>query len=59
MAEDKRKTTALIPSVGADEGQSLSQIAEQSISDDDSKDNPPEKNLEEMLRQLGGRVSRR
>ena len=52
MAEDKRKTTVQIPSVGADEGQSLSQIAEQSISDDDSKDNPLEKNLEEMLRQL-------
>ena len=47
MTEDKRKTTALIPSVGADEGQSISQIAEQSISDDASEDNPPEKNLEE------------
>ena len=52
MTEDKRKTTVQIPSVGADEGQSISQIAEQSISDDASEDNPLEKNLEEMLRQM-------
>ncbi len=53
MMDDKRtKTTAPFPSVGADGGQPLSQKPTSSISEDSTENNPPEKDLDEMLRQM-------
>ena len=46
------KTTAPVPPVGADGGQPLSQKPTPSITEDDTKNNPLEKDLEEMLRQM-------
>ena len=46
------KTTAPVPPVGADGGQPLSQKPTLSITEDDTENNPPEKDLEEMLRQI-------
>lgn len=48
----KEKTTAPFPSVGADGGQPLSQKPTSSISEDSTENNPPEKDLDEMLRQM-------
>lgn len=48
----KEKTTAPYPPVGPDGGQSLSQVTTQSIAEELDEHNPPEKDLEEMLRQM-------
>ncbi len=50
--DKKMKTTAPVPSVGADGGQPLTQVTEPSITEDCPESNPPERNLEEMLRQM-------
>ncbi len=51
MIENK-KTTALVPSVGADGGQSSQKSTDQSIPEDNSEINPEEENLEDMLRKM-------
>ena len=51
MIENK-KTTALVPSVGADGGQSSQKSTNQSIPEDNSEINPEEENLEDMLRKM-------
>lgn len=48
----KEKTTAPYPSVGPDGGQSLSQVTTQSIAEELDEHKSPEKDLEEMLRQM-------
>ena len=48
----KEKTTAPYPPVGPDEGQSISKTPDQSIAEEFAEHNPPEKDLEEMLRQM-------
>lgn len=52
MQEANEKTTALIPSVGADEGQPPHDSTEQSIADKKPEINPPDENLEEMYRRI-------
>lgn len=52
MDSAKEKTTVLYPPVGPDGGQSLSQVTTQSIAEKTTEHNPPEKDLEEMLRQI-------
>ena len=52
MDDKKMKTTAPVPPVGADGGQPLSQKPTPSITEDNTENNPPEKDLEEMLRQM-------
>lgn len=52
MSLETRKTTAPFTSVGADAGQPLTKISEQSITEEISENNPPEKNYEEKLRML-------
>ena len=46
------KTTALVPSVGADDGQSLRDSTEQSIPHEARESNPPEENIEEMREKI-------
>ena len=48
----KTKTTVPYPSVGADGGQSLSQKPNQSIAEGVTEHKPPERDLEEILRQI-------
>ena len=48
----KEKTTAPYPPVGADGGQSLSQKPNQSIAEGVTEHKPPERDLEEILRQI-------
>lgn len=52
MDDKKMKTTAPVPPVGADGGQPLSQKPTPSITEDFAENNPPEKDLDEMLRQM-------
>nr|WP_330407373.1 hypothetical protein [Enterocloster lavalensis] len=52
MDDKKMKATALVPSVGADGGQPLTQKPTPSITEDCAENNPPEKDLDEMLRQM-------
>lgn len=52
MDDQKMKTTAPVPSVGADGGQPISQKPTPSITEDCTENNPPEKDLEEMLWQM-------
>lgn len=52
MMNDTEKTTALIPSVGADGGQPLHNSTEQSIPDGNAEINPPEEDLEAMYRRM-------
>lgn len=52
MDDEKMKTTAPVPSVGADGGQPLSQKPTLSIAEDNIENNPPEKDLDELLRQM-------
>ena len=52
MDDKKMKTTAPFPPVGADGGQPLSQKPTPSITEDCAENNPPEKDLDEMLRQM-------
>ncbi len=46
------KTTALVPSVGADGGQSSQNSTKQSIADENPEFNPESENLEDMLRKM-------
>ena len=48
----QEKTTAPYPPVGADGGQSLSQKPNQSIAEGVTEHKPPERDLEEILRQI-------
>ena len=48
----KMKTTVPYPSVGADGGQSLSQKPNQSIAEGVTEHKPPERDLEEIMRQI-------
>ena len=48
----KTKTTVPYPSVGADGGQSLSQKPNQSIAEGVTEHKPPERDLEEIMRQI-------
>lgn len=52
MATEKEKPAVPVPSVGADGEQPLSKSAEQSIAEENSEDNPQEKNYEDMLRRM-------
>ena len=52
MTDDKKKMTAQGSSVGADDGQSISQNSKTTIPDPDEKSNSPERDLEEILRQI-------
>lgn len=52
MMNETEKTTALVPSVGADGGQPLHNSTEQSIPDENTEINPPEEDLEEMYRRM-------
>ena len=52
MMNETEKTTALVPSVGADGGQPLHNSTEQSIPDENAEINPPEEDLEEMYRRM-------
>lgn len=52
MQETNEKTTALIPSVGADGGQPLRNSTEQSIPDENAEINPPEEDLQELYRRM-------
>ena len=52
MIDEKKKMTAPDSSVGADDGQSISQNSKTTIPDPDGKNNPPEDDLEEFFWQL-------
>ena len=52
MPETKEKTTALVPSVGADRGQPLHNSTGQSIPDQNAEINPPEEDLQELYRRM-------
>ena len=52
MTNDTEKTTALVPSVGADGGQPLHNSTEQSIPDENAEINPPEEDLQELYRRM-------
>ena len=52
MPERNEKTTAPVPSVGADGMQPLSNLTEQSITDDASEVNETEKSFDEMQRMM-------
>ena len=56
MPEDKKKTTALTTSVGADDGQSLIQDTS-IISNEDNNYNPVERDYEELLREMNRRAA--
>ena len=49
MATKNEKPAVPVPPVGADGGQPLSKNSEQSIAEEISKNNPQEKNYEEMI----------
>ena len=49
---ENEKTTALIPSVGADGGQPLHDSTNQSIPHETCESNPPEENIEEMREKI-------
>ena len=50
MINEKKKMTAQGSSVGADDGQSISQNSKTTIPDPDEKSNSPERDLEELYR---------
>ena len=52
MMNEREKTAALIPSVGADGGQPLHNSTEQSIPGENAEINPPEADLEELYRRM-------
>ena len=52
MAIEKEKPAVPVPPAPTDGEQPLSKSSEQSIAEENSKNNPPEKNLEEMLRMM-------
>ena len=52
MTDEKKKMTAHGSSVGADDGQSISTNSKTTIPDPDEKSNSPERDLEEILRQI-------
>ena len=52
MTDDKKKMTAQGSSVGADDGQSISQNSKTTIPDSDEKSNSPERDLEELYRKM-------
>ncbi len=52
MPETNEKTTALVPSVGADGGQPLHNSTAQSIPDENAEINPPEEDLQELYRRM-------
>ena len=52
MTDDKKKMTAQDSSVGADDGQSISQNSKTTIPDPDEKSNSPERDLEELYRKM-------
>ena len=52
MDRGKEKTTAPYPPVGADGGQPLSKIPEQSITDEQAEHKPQERDFREILRQI-------
>ena len=52
MTDDKKKMTAQGSSVGADDGQSISQNSKFTIPDPDEKSNSPEKDLEELYQKM-------
>ena len=52
MTDDKKKMTAQDSSVGADDGQSISQNFKTTIPDPDEKSNSPERDLEELYRKM-------
>lgn len=52
MMNETEKTTALVPSVGADGGQPSRNSTEQSIPDENTEINPPEEDLRELYRRM-------
>ena len=52
MIDEKKKMTAQGLSVGADDGQSISQNSKTTIPDPDEKSNSPERDLEELYRKM-------
>ena len=50
--ENKKEMTAFGSSVGADDGQSISQNSKTTIPDPDEKSNSPERDLEELYRKM-------
>lgn len=52
MTDEKKKMTAHGSSVGADDGQSISQNSKTTIPDPDEKSNSPERDLEELYRKM-------
>ena len=52
MTDAKKKMTAQNSSVGADDGQSISQNSKTTIPDPDEKSNSPERDLEELYRKM-------
>lgn len=52
MTDEKKKMTAHSSSVGADDGQSISQNAKTTISGAEEKYNPQERDMEEILRKM-------
>ena len=52
MTDEKKKMTAQGSSVGADDGQSISQNSKTTIPDPDEKSNSPERDLEELYRRM-------
>ena len=52
MIDEKKKMTTQDSSVGADDGQSISKNSKTTMPDPDEKNNSPERDLEEILRQI-------
>ncbi len=52
MTDEKKKMTAQGSSVGADDGQSISQNSKTTIPDPDEKSNSPGRDLEELYRKM-------
>ena len=52
MTDEKKKMTAHGSSVGADDGQSISQNSKTTIPDPDEKSNSPERDLEELYQKM-------
>ena len=52
MIDEKKKMTAQGSSVGADDGQSISQNSKTTIPDPDEKSNSPGRDLEELYRKM-------
>ena len=52
MDSQETKRTVPVPSVGADGEQPISQTTASSIAEEQADDNPPEENMEDILREL-------